>query len=416
SHELRTPLNSLLILSQVLSENREGNLSGKQIESLALIHSSGKELLFLINEILDLAKVETGTLELKMEDLSVRELAAAQERYFLDESQEKDVSLDVEVSEDLPEMIRTDPQRLDQILKSLLSNALKFTDPGGKVMVRFYQDVPAMEGEPPMNPAQTLAVSVEDTGIGIAGDKQEKIFEAFMQADGTRSRKYGGSGLGLSISRAFAELLGGRIFVESEEGQGSTFTLYLPYTVSAAGGDRARPAAGPVAGEADPVVLPDSMAKVCRISSQESMKRLVDSHGFADENPFDIRGRKALIIDDDMRTVFILSNALEERGVIVLIGRNKREGVMHLERQPDTDLVFVDPDVLGERGLSAVREVELSSRDGKRRIIAMVKEGMPSIDIQALSPGVDGVLMKPIDVARVLSLMRSWVFADTKSS
>ena len=229
SHELRTPLNSLLILSDELSRNKDANLSSKQVEFAKTIHASGNDLLALINDILDLSKIESGTVIVDIGEVVLRDLQDFVERTFRHVAESKKVEFDVERAIDSPKIIQTDAKRLQQVLKNLLSNAFKFTEKG---KVSLYLG-PAQSGWNPehetLNRAKSvLAFSVTDTGIGISPDKQQIIFEAFQQADGSTSRKYGGTGLGLAISREIARLLGGEIRLISAPGEGSTFTLYLP--------------------------------------------------------------------------------------------------------------------------------------------------------------------------------------------
>ncbi|WP_109119196.1 response regulator [Azospirillum sp. TSO22-1] len=225
SHELRTPLNSMLILSKMLADNDEGNLNGEQIESAKIVHESGSHLLRLINDILDLSKVEAGKMDIRLEDVAVRAVAGTLARQFGHVAEAKGLGLQVEVSPDLPEMVRTDGGKLDQIITNMVGNALKFSEQG-RVHIRFGR-VQEPDGRPPM-----LSVAVADTGIGIPADKLGRVFGAFEQADGTTSRRYGGTGLGLSISQKLAKLLGGEIVVHSEPGQGSTFTLRIPLTAA----------------------------------------------------------------------------------------------------------------------------------------------------------------------------------------
>jgi signal transduction histidine kinase len=229
SHELRTPLNSLLILAGMLRENAERNLSAKQLQYIHTIHSSGTDLLALINEILDLARIESGApLRLDYRTVRLADLQTYVEQTFRQVADEKGVAFGVVIEGDAPE-IRSDPRRLQQILRNLLANAFKFTR-RGEVRLRIG---PAASGWPSGLPtldqaAQVVAFEVADTGIGIAPDKQELVFQAFQQADATTGAEYGGTGLGLSISRELARLLGGEIVLASEPGRGSRFTLYLP--------------------------------------------------------------------------------------------------------------------------------------------------------------------------------------------
>lgn len=216
SHELRTPLNSLLILSQILAENKEGNLGTKQLEYVHTIFSAGKDLLLLIDEILDLAKLEVGKMTPVLESVSLADLSSHLYRHFEQQAKKKDIRFDVHCDSRLPEHLLTDGHRLQQILNNLLSNAVKFTPEHGSVSLSI-----RTRGE-------DIILSVSDTGIGIAASKLDRIFEAFQQADGTTSRKYGGTGLGLTICRELASLLNGRIEVESAEGKGSTFSLVIP--------------------------------------------------------------------------------------------------------------------------------------------------------------------------------------------
>ena len=229
SHELRTPLNSLLILAKLLGDNVDGNLTDKQIEFANTIHNAGAELLGLINDILDLSKVEAGKMDLHVAEVSVAEELAGLERSFTPVAEEKGLTFELDFAENALPTIVTDQQRLQQVLKNLLSNAFKFTEEGG-VVLRVDQAPTERQfaGDTLANAEHVVGFSVVDTGVGIAADKLRLIFEAFQQADGTTSRRYGGTGLGLSISREIARLLGGEIHVESEPGVGSTFTLYLP--------------------------------------------------------------------------------------------------------------------------------------------------------------------------------------------
>ena len=229
SHELRTPLNSMLILSRQLAENGSNNLTAKQVQFAETIHSSGNDLLSLINDILDLSKIESGMMAIEISEVQFAELAEQLNRSFHQMAADKGLEFAIERTPDLPAIMHTDQKRLQQILKNLLSNAVKFTEKGRVFLNMRMAERRSNYANDMLNQTETvIAFSVTDTGIGIPADKQRIIFEAFQQADGTTSRKYGGTGLGLSISREIARLLGGEIRVVSAPGEGSTFTLYLP--------------------------------------------------------------------------------------------------------------------------------------------------------------------------------------------
>jgi CheY-like chemotaxis protein len=238
SHELRTPLNSLLILAKLLADNKDANLSEKQVEYAKTIYASGGDLLSLINEILDLSKVEAGKMQIEPRDIPLPDLKDFFERTFRPVAEQKGLRFEIEIAEGLPSYIRTDPQRLQQVLKNLLANAFKFTEQGSvRLRMGTVRERASLESEALQKASGVLSFSVIDTGIGIPRNKQKIIFEAFQQADGTTSRKYGGTGLGLSISREITRLLGGEIHVQSAPGEGSTFTLYLPDTYAGTEGE-----------------------------------------------------------------------------------------------------------------------------------------------------------------------------------
>ncbi|HEX8666832.1 MAG TPA: response regulator, partial [Allosphingosinicella sp.] len=229
SHELRTPLNSLLILSKLLADNPQGNLNEKQTEFARTINSAGSDLLSLINDILDLSKIESGTVSIEVGEMPLSGLKQHMERTFRQLAADKNLDFNVEFDSRLPSTVRTDEKRLQQIVLNLLSNAFKFTSHGGVTLAVSSADGGWSPNHPVLrNADRAIAIAVTDTGIGIPEDKQKLIFEAFQQADGTTSRKYGGTGLGLSISREIARLLGGELQVRSKPGEGSTFTLFIP--------------------------------------------------------------------------------------------------------------------------------------------------------------------------------------------
>src|SRR5690606_17603234 len=244
SHELRTPLNSSLILAKLLADNPEGNLSSDQVQFARSIYSAGNDLLALINDILDISKVEAGKLDVYPEVLILTRMVEGLKGLFMAQAMEKSLNFEVHLDEGLPVSLYTDRQRLEQILKNLLSNAFKFTEQGSVVLsIRRHDE-------------QSISFAVRDTGIGISEEQKEAIFEAFRQADGTTNRRYGGTGLGLSISRELAQLLGGTIEVSSEPGRGSLFTLTLPESYSEPVQPQLPPPSQPVAASAPPAPSP----------------------------------------------------------------------------------------------------------------------------------------------------------------
>jgi signal transduction histidine kinase/CheY-like chemotaxis protein/HAMP domain-containing protein len=342
SHELRTPLNSLLILARMLADNPGNNLTAKQIDYAQTIHGAGTDLLSIINDILDLAKIESGTVTLNIEPERFSELHDYVERTFRQVANGKGLAFDVKVAPGLPAAMQTDEKRLQQILKNLLSNAFKFTDQG-KVSLQVEQAKSGWtQGHPQLDAAETVvAFSVIDTGVGIPANKQQSIFEPFQQADGTTSRQYGGTGLGLSISRELARLLCGEIHVVSAPGKGSAFTLYLPLTYRAADGDKAAPAAaapqiGPAQAERSPRMFKTEVAPGVQATIRD------------DRDAIRPEDRVALIVEDDARfasTLLEVARASGFKGVIALNGGAALELVKELT--PDTitlDLRLPDMD------------------------------------------------------------------------
>jgi len=337
SHELRSPLNSILIFSQQLATNPSGNLTAKQVEFCRHINSSGTDLLSLIDDILDLSKVESGTVTVEVEEIHFSRLRETLERNFRHLTEAKSLPFALTFADTLPRAMASDPKRLQQILKNLLSNAVKFTS-HGKVELRAALATQGWSaGHPVLGKAsQVVAFAVEDTGIGIAPDKQRLVFEAFQQADAGTSRLYGGTGLGLAISRELAGLLGGEITLTSVPGQGSTFTLYLPLLY--AGPDRMRlaPAGSPAVATAKArglTVLPVAHAEP-----------IAD-----DRNAIQDGGPVLLIIEDDPQFAGILLGLARERGFKGLVANTGAAGLA-FARQVVPAAISLDvylPDMLG---------------------------------------------------------------------
>jgi hypothetical protein len=322
SHELRTPLNSMLILSRQLSENNDGNLTDKQVQFAQTIHSSGSDLLTLINDILDLSKIESGMMGIELTEVSVSDIAEQLQRNFHQLAQDKDLEFEIERDEKLAPTLYTDDKRLQQILMNLLSNAFKFTEKG-KVVLSIHQP-PADETyhlESLSRAGDVVAFSVTDTGIGIPTEKQRIIFESFQQADATTSRKYGGTGLGLSISREIARLLGGEIRVVSTPGEGSTFTLYLPRHYGTAGVASQQPGQSRVSvnrneNEAAWTPVESFDHEALTLLSRESAAILDDRNDIQEGD------RVVLIVEDDISFAGILLDLAREKGFKALVANS----------------------------------------------------------------------------------------------
>ncbi|MFC7993134.1 HAMP domain-containing protein [Streptomyces pilosus] len=450
SHELRTPLNSLLILAKLLADNADANLSPKQVEFAETIHGAGSDLLQLINDILDLSKVEAGKMDVSPTRIALVQLVDYVEATFRPLTAEKGLDLSVRVSPELPATLHTDEQRLLQVLRNLLSNAVKFTDSGSvELVIRSARDdVPQaireqlLEAGSLTDPdADLIAFSVSDTGIGIAAGKMRVIFEAFKQADGTTSRKYGGTGLGLSISREIAQLLGGEIHAQSEPGRGSTFTLYLPLHPSELppngyaqpmpaleGGDpvaSAEPAAPQTATAAEVTSYRDSQngpAALFRRRRRVTLEQrpAVEPEpwpGLEQQEPaprpsrrgIRFGGQKVLIVDDDIRNVFALTSVLEQHGLSVLYAENGREGIEVLEQHDDVAVVLMDimmPEMDGYATTTAIRRMP---QFAGLPIIALTAKAMKGDREKAIESGASDYVTKPVDPDHLLTVMEQWM-------
>ncbi|MGC9542760.1 HAMP domain-containing protein [Streptomyces sp. UG1] len=393
SHELRTPLNSLLILARLLSDNPDGRLSDQEVQFATTIHRSGSDLLQLINDILDLSKIEAGRMDVRPKRLPLIKLLDYVHATFRPLTLDRGLAFEVSVGEGVPREMYSDEQRLQQILRNLLSNAIKFTAKG-RVELRVSRLHESGE---------VIAFAVSDTGIGIAAEKLPVIFEAFQQADGTTNRKYGGTGLGLSISREIAGLLGGRIVAESELGQGSTFTLYVPVV------SPGHAATGP-ASESRPLPMPQQRPAEPPPAAQDAeetwptpTKLEAWQTGRAGRV---LPGRRVLIVDDDIRNVFALTHVLGRVGMPVLYAENGREGIEMLERNPDVELVLMDimmPEMDGYETISVIRR---TPRWAHLPIVALTAKAMPADREKSIARGANGYVPKPVDVDQLLTVVR----------
>ena len=377
SHELRTPLNSLLILARLLAQNAEGNLTPKQVEYAQVIHSSGTDLLQLINDILDLSRVEAGKLEIHPERFATKTLADDLRAVFGPLTTDKGLDFAIEVAPDAPAKLFTDNQRLRQILHNLLSNAVKFTERGGVELHIGLADLRAGSQE------QGLAFSVSDTGIGISADNLEIIFGAFQQGDGTTSRRYGGTGLGLAICRELATQLGGLITARSAPGKGSTFTLCLPLT-------------DPDSGEA--AALGDG-----------GLAEIPMQPGTAGGAHDSLYGKKVLIVDDDPRNAFAITSILELYGLTVMHAVNGRKGIETLQATDDIDIVLMDvmmPELDGYATAAAIRDIPGFA---DLPVIAVTARAMRGDRDKSITAGASDYVTKPVDTEELLTCMERWL-------
>ncbi|TCM53158.1 signal transduction histidine kinase [Rhizobium sp. PP-F2F-G48] len=393
SHELRTPLNSLLILAKLLADNSEDNLTGEQVKYAQTIESSGNDLLTLINDILDLSKIEAGHIDIRPEAVSVERLANNLRQVFDPVAKNKQLAFAVEIAPECPPVIETDLQRLEQVVKNLLSNAFKFTSAGGvTVAIRRAQS---------SNGAGQITLAVTDSGIGIAEDQQRHIFEAFHQADGTISRRYGGTGLGLSISRELVRLLGGAIHLESQPGKGSTFTITLPETYDPARvatrlpRDAVAPASASIASVPAPVAAP--VAEVRETAAIAKARLVADDRTAPSDNK-----RVLLIIEDDVTFAAILRDLSREMGFRTLVAGTAQEA-LELARQFMPSAIVLDVGLPDQSGLSVLDRLK---RDVQTRHIPIHMVSGDDHTETALSLGAVGYMLKPVKREQLVEVLQ----------
>ncbi len=413
SHELRTPLNSLLILSKLLSENSDGNLTTKQVDFANTIHESGSDLLELINDILDLSKIESGTINIDVTDVALDEVRMSLERNFRQVAESKGLEFEIKIADSVPKSLRTDSKRLQQVLKNLLSNAFKFTETGKVTLSLDTVREGFSEERDTLKASDTvLAFSVIDSGIGIPLDKQRIIFEAFQQADGSTSRKYGGTGLGLPISREIANLLGGELRVVSAPGEGSTFTLYMPVSYVQPQNQpektRLRPQvseAAYTAGQTAPIApAPDLLSEKALLLENV----VADDRGSLEEGD-----RVLLIIEDDQRFARLLLDMVREagfKGLVAVTG----ESALALARRFVPDAITLDlrlPDMDGWTILDRLKH-DPTTRHIPVNVISCEQE-----QERGFRQGVIGYLEKPVSkdsINEALEQVKSFVATSSK--
>jgi len=387
SHELRTPLNSLLVLAHHLEENKDGNLTDDQLESIHVIAGSGESLLALINDILDLSKIEAGKMTLQVRDVPLEDIATATRAHFSHIAKEKGLTLEVSVDDALPEAIRTDAQRLQQVIRNLVANAIKFTHEGC-VRVAFARPASLPVSLPgDVSADRAIVMSVSDTGIGIPRGRRDAIFEAFQQVDGSTSRRYGGTGLGLSITRELSRLLGGRVVVESEEGRGSTFSVYLPE-------------------ELDPTLPRDSAASdirpasTSRVSGDEEVSAttpppaaLPAPCSIPDDRAGVSEGDKlVLVIEDDQNFAKVLAMTARRKHFKFLHAGDGATGVT-MAREYRPSAIVLDIRMPGMDGWEVLEKLKEDVRTRHIPVHVMSVEEEPD---HAIQKGIIGYLTKPV--------------------
>lgn len=405
SHELRTPLNSILLLSEMLGDDQNNELSEEQKEFSKVIHSSGQDLLNLINDILDLSKVEAGKLEVNFEEVYLVEFIDRLERHFSQVAKNKNIHFNVTLSKTVTPIIYTDEQRLQQILKNLLSNAFKFTEKGSvSIMID-----KATEQEIKSCPLagysdQWIKISVSDTGIGIPADKQKMIFEAFQQVDGAIMRKYGGTGLGLSISKEFTHLLGGVCQVESTVGTGSIFTILVPNL----------PNGNPTIGEINQ--SQEQAAATAQVQHPIPFEPQELTPENLSEDPIEIAkpstvlsGKTVIVVDDDHRNIFTLKNALAKEGMNVITAENGLECLNQMNETSQVDIILMDIMMPVMDGYETIQHIRRMENKQDTPIIALTAKAMKGDRDKCLEAGANDYISKPMKLDQLLSAMRVWL-------
>ncbi len=387
SHELRTPLNSVIVLSQLLGENRNNHLSEKEREFARTINSSGIDLLNLINDILDLSKVESGKVEVNLGHLYLKDLGTFVETSFKPVVEEKGLKLKVEKADGLPEFVETDVQRVEQVIKNLVSNAIKFTEKGSITFkMERCRDKKLLKSLG-LDIDDTLALTVADTGIGIPKEKQRVIFEAFKQADGTTSRKYGGTGLGLSISRSFAALLGGAVGLVSEENKGTAFTLYLPWSYEKT--------KAPLPDDDEHNAAPEKQAAETKSeipNAPADVPKVEDDRGNLQAND-----KKILIIEDDINFARVLKDLAHEHNYKAIIALDGETGLYHADYYAP-EAIILD---LGLPGIDGQEVIDHLKANLKTRAIPIHIISAGDFDIELLKKGAIGFISKPVTKEQV---------------
>ena len=398
SHELRTPLNSVIILSNLLSENKGQNLTAKQVEYAKVIQKSGNDLLELINDILDISKIESKHMELDVQDVDIKDWANDINMLFSEVAVNKGIHFTVAMDKSIPDIIKTDRMRLSQVIKNLLSNAFKFTSAKGSVSLRIAIDTSGNHNKESLKGKEAICLEVSDSGIGIPLEKQQLIFEPFRQADGSTSRKFGGTGLGLSISKELSTLLGGAMTLESTVGKGSTFRLFIPLNVEQ------QPQAEP-----QPVVnnIPNPITQLGTVPAVVLTEE--DKMAPADGSSLNLAAYKILVVDDDMRNIFSLTSILDDYSPKIVIANNGQEALDKLQEHTDVDIVLMDIMMPIMDGYEAMKRIRKDLKLTHLPIISVTANAMVGDDEICKRAGASDYLPKPVSKKVLIECICKWL-------
>ena len=383
SHEIRTPLNSMMILAQMLAANEEKNLTATQQEWAATIHSAGQDLLALINQILDLSKVEADRVETRLEPYATQAVKEFAERTFRPVAMQRGLDFSIDVAAGAPPSVTTDRQLLDQILKNLLANAFKFTE-RGRVELHIERAAAGLpfRSASLRRASAVIAFAVSDTGIGIPSGQLDRVFEAFQQADTSITRKYGGTGLGLTISREYARILGGEVAIQSTPNVGSTFTVYLPLL--------ADDLQVPIVHSLGPAANAHTRLPATQVTSEDTQV---------------LAGKTILVVEDDARNLYSVTSLLERFKVKVIPANSAREALARLHEAAHIDLVLMDIMMPEMDGYQATREIRRMKEFSGLPIIALTAKAGDSDRAQCLAAGCSDYVVKPVDTRQLIAVI-----------
>ncbi len=394
SHELRTPLNGIMVLSQLMTENQDKNLNEKQINNAQAIYSAGRDLLGLINDILDLSKIEAGKLEIFPEKCTISDFVRRIGELFEQQAKAKNLALVIDVEDNTPSTVTTDFRRVEQILRNLLSNAIKFTEQG-QIKILFFRPDPSHPLPQPLAAIPVVGISVIDSGIGIPIDKQKTIFESFKQLDSSVSRKYQGTGLGLTISLNLARQLGGQLHVQSKPGEGSTFTVYLPDSK-----------------------IPTEIKEINNNKISRTIHKTENTPApltYEEQKRAEVLaadlfdGKTILVVDDDIRNIYALREVILPTKAKVLSANTGKEALDLLDKGEQIDLIIMDVMMPEMSGLEAIQIIRKNIKYTSTPIIAITAKAMKKDKEDCLEAGASDYLSKPVNVKELISLLRVWL-------